>query len=309
MTALDSDQIFEDFERDGFAIIRNVIDGELLAEADEHVKWLVGRYPDLRPEHFHHPLMRDDAFWVRMVTDPRLVEIARLFLGDDIGCFTAHYVCKPALSGHPVLWHQDGAYWKLDPMDALTVWLAVDASMPKNGCLKMVPGSHRIALDGTELRTDVDNMLYSQARAALVEQWVARAGVVDIVLNPGDVSIHHPHILHCSEANRSSSRRCGLDIGYMRATTRISNDGLYLDPLLVHGSPQPGVNTYRAYPRYVQGETIPFAGHDLWNASVDERNTTFGFKPARASDERPIDITRRMVQRLRRGTVKHLEGG
>ena len=48
----------EKYQKDGFAIIRNVIDTELINEAREHIEWLCSKYSNLRPEHLHHPLMR-----------------------------------------------------------------------------------------------------------------------------------------------------------------------------------------------------------------------------------------------------------
>jgi phytanoyl-CoA hydroxylase len=294
----------EQYERDGFAIFRNVIDPELLAEADQHVQWLMSKYPDLRPEHFHHPLMRDDAFWVRLVSDERLLDIAQLFLGPDIALFTAHYICKPPLDGQPVLWHQDGAYWKLDPMDALTLWLAVDQTTPENGCLKMIPGSHKIPLEDPELRTDTPNMLFSSARESLVQQWIDTADVVEIQLNPGDVSIHHPHILHCSEPNTSATRRCGLDMGFIRTTTRITNEGLYLDPILMRGSAVTEINNYRAWPMFDPANTIAFKGHERWDDRATLRNM-YGSFQSDSDAETPIATTQRMIERLQQGTVKN----
>lgn len=293
----------DQFDRDGFAVFRKVIDPALVAEADQHVKWLVHRYADLRPEHFHHPLIRNDAFWVRLVSDSRLLDIAERFLGPDIACFTAHYICKPPFDGHAVLWHQDGAYWNLAPMEALTLWLAVDASTPENGCLKMIPGSHRIPLDKPEVRTGTPNMLYSSSRQALVDEWLERSGVAELCLEPGDVSIHHPHILHCSEPNASARRRCGLDMGFIRTTTRIESRGLYLDPLLMRGFAIPGINRYRAWPAYRPNETIAFAGHETWNRDVSARNGALAVEGPE-DPETPISLTRRMIERLQAGTVK-----
>ena len=298
---LDVNRIRDDYERNGYAIVRNVIDRELLAEADEHIRWLGRKYPDLRPEHYHHPLMRDDAFWVRLVTDPRLLDIAEAILGPDLACFTAHYICKPPHTGQPVFWHQDAAYWQLTPVDALTVWLAVDESSTENGCLRIIPGSHSEPLEAPELRVDTPNMLYSSMRHELVDAWVQRAGVVDVVLQPGDVSIHHPRIIHCSEPNRSAKRRCGLDMGFIRTSTRISNRDLYLDPLLVRGDARPGINTYRQWPAFHPDESIPFRNHAQWDEEVTLRNAGIT-TPAR--DEAPIDIARRMIDRLQSGTVK-----
>ncbi|MGA4847504.1 phytanoyl-CoA dioxygenase family protein [Streptomyces sp. G5(2025)] len=299
---LNRDAVVSEYEKNGFAILRNVLDADLIQEAHEHVEWLGRKYPDLRPEDYHHPLMRNDAFWVRMVTDERIVDIAELFLGPNVACFTAHYVCKPALDGRPVLWHQDGAYWKLQPMEALTVWAAIDESKRENGCLRIIPGSHRIPIHKPTLRTDTPNMLHSQTREDLIEEWVARAGVVDIELEPGDVSIHHPNILHCSEPNTSPKRRCGLDMGFMSTTTTISNKGLYLDPILVRGEPVGAGNQYRSYPEYSPEETIPFRGHEEWNAKVAEINERGRFVTD-SSGGTPLEITHRMMQRLQEGTV------
>ena len=166
------DKIAADYRDQGFAIIRNVIGMDLIEEARNHVAWLINKYPDLRPEHFHHPLIRHDAFWVRLITDDRLVNLAEYFIGPNIACFTAHYICKPSYDGQPVLWHQDAAYWSLEPMNALTIWLAIDTSNSKNGCLRMIPGSHQIPVHSPSLRTDQPNVLFG-VHSSLKE----RAGV------------------------------------------------------------------------------------------------------------------------------------
>ncbi|MEW2274865.1 phytanoyl-CoA dioxygenase family protein [Streptomyces griseofuscus] len=285
------------YREQGFAIIRNVISSDLIEEARNHVEWLMSKYPDLRPEHLHHPLIRNDAFWVRLITDPQLVDIAEHFLGPNLACFTAHYICKPAHDGQSVLWHQDGAYWKLDPMEALTVWLAVDESNRENGCLRMVPGSHLLPLHEPTMRTDTPNMLFSAADEDVVREWSRKRGVVDIELNPGDVSIHHPHLLHHSEPNNSPKRRCGLDIGYISTSTRIRSEGVYLDPILVRGVAREGINQYRSFPAYIPGETIPFQGHEEWNTQISPRD-------AREDGiESPISSTLHMIERLREGSV------
>ena len=87
-----------EYAEQGFSIIRNVVPSELLDEARAHVEWLTRKYPDLRPEHFHHPLIRNDAFWARLVSDSRLVDIAEFFLGPDVACFTAARSRSSAIS-------------------------------------------------------------------------------------------------------------------------------------------------------------------------------------------------------------------
>jgi len=289
----------EKYQKDGFAIIRNVIDAELISEAQEHIKWLCRKYSDLRPEHLHHPLMRDDAFWVRLVTDKRLISIASLFLGDDLACFTAHYICKQPYDGYAVLWHQDGAYWRLDPLEAITIWLAIDESNSERGCLRMLPGSHNLPLQKIQSRSDVPNMLASSIENLNV---IDESKVVDVILQPGDVSIHHPLIIHGSNSNTSSYRRCGLDIGFMKASTKITNTGLYLNPILASGKADP-TRCYRPWPLYNPRNTIPFRGHELWNDQAHKMNQTF--TPIKNStDVDPLSMTENMIQRLQEGTVK-----
>ena len=69
-----------------------------------------------------------------------------MFVGPNIALFASHYLCKPAVRGPPVLWHQDGSYWPLEPMEVVTLWLAVDDSLPENGCMRVIPGTHSSGL-------------------------------------------------------------------------------------------------------------------------------------------------------------------
>jgi phytanoyl-CoA hydroxylase len=297
-----SDVVRTDYASKGFAVIRKAVDPDLLAEVRAHVEWLQAKFPGLRPEHLHHPLMRDDAFWAYLVCHVRLTDVARRFLGPDLACFTAHYICKPPRDGLPVLWHQDGAYWKLAPMEALTVWLAVDRSHRGNGCLEMIPGSHRVAIAPPVLRAGADNMLSSEVDAGLVDEWAERAGIEHVELDPGDLSIHHPNILHRSQPNRSNERRCGLDIGYISTATRIENRGLYMNPWLVSGRARGGVNTYCRLPTYDPASSIDFAERAAWDELARARNQEH---PSRdpAVDEAPLDLALRMMARLEAGTV------
>jgi ectoine hydroxylase-related dioxygenase (phytanoyl-CoA dioxygenase family) len=257
---LDRAAALRTYEADGYLIFRGVIDAALIAEASDHVAWLQQRHPELRGEQLSHELVAADPFWVRLVSDDRLLDIAGIFLGPDIALFASHYISKPPFSGQPVLWHQDGAYWPLEPMNVVTLWLAVDPSLPENGCLRVIPGSHRGDLHGVRQRDDTDNVLGSESAVDVDE---TRA--VDVILAPGDVEVHHPKIMHGSNANTSPSRRCGLTIRYIPTSTRIvTAQQPYASALLVRG--RPGVNVYQPRPVFVPGEHFDFAGSERWLA-------------------------------------------
>ncbi len=247
----------ETYEREGFVVFPPVIDENLVREAQNHVAWLQKRHPELRPEQYHHNLVREDPFWVRLVADDRLLDIAEQFIGPDIALFASHYICKPPFDGQAVLWHQDGAYWPLEPMEVITLWLAVDDSLPENGCMRVIPATHRMDLQAVRQRTDVANVLSSEIDPAQVDE--SRA--VDVVLRAGGVSIHHPNLIHGSNANRSPLRRCGLTIRYIPTTTRIVTDTPpWPSAFLLRGKAVPGINEYQPWPEYVEGKHMPFRG-------------------------------------------------
>lgn len=250
--------VVREYEEAGYVIFRRVLDADLLAEASGHVAWLQQRHPDLRGEDLTHELVARDPFWVRLVSDDRLLDIAEQFVGSNIALFASHYISKPPFSGKPVLWHQDGAYWPLEPMKVVTLWLAIDESTPENGCVRLIPGSHREELHEVRLRDDVDSVLGSESAMEVDE-----SAAVDLVLAPGDVEVHHPNIVHGSNANTSPRRRCGLTIRYIPTSTKIVCDHPpFASALLMRGDP--GVNVYQPRPRFVAGECFPFAGANQW---------------------------------------------
>ena len=258
MTGTLTDSALEQYERDGYVIFRDVIDAELLAEADDHVAWLQERHPDVRPEQLGHLFMRDDPFWVRLISDDRLVDIASIFVGPDVALFASHYISKPPFSGQPVLWHQDGPLWPLEPVKVVTLWLAVDHSTPENGCVRLIPGSHRWDSAAVREAKEVENVLGVEIAVDVDE-----SQAVDMVLHPGDVEVHHPNIVHGSNANTSPNRRCGLTIRYIPTSTRITTEEQpFPSAFLLRGAA--GVNSYQPRPSFVTGRHLPFRGHEEW---------------------------------------------
>lgn len=248
-----NDPMRTQYEEQGYVIARNVLDESLVAEAAAHVEWLLKRHPDLRPEQLGHTLVADDPFWVRLVSDERLLDIAAKFIGEDIALFASHYICKPPGDGQAVLWHQDGSYWPLDPMRVVSLWLAVDESTPENGCLRVIPGSHRESLKELQPRADGTNVLGSGLDIDAVQ--AKRA--VDLRLSPGDVSIHHPNIIHGSEPNTSSRWRRGLTIRYIPTSTRITTPKPWPCAFLLRGKAVPGVNDYLPRPPFDPSKHSP----------------------------------------------------
>jgi len=253
---------------DGYVIVRNVLDPETIKQASAHVQWLQEQHPEVDPELLEHWYMRDDPFWVNLVRDKRILDVVEQFIGPNIATFASHYVCKPPRTGKTIHWHQDGSYWPLKPMEVLSVWLAVDESSPENGCMRLVPGSHKEGLKSkgltpAEFEKHVQQV-HKGAAKSLFE--VEESKIADICLHPGDISIHHPSIIHGSNANTSSKRRCGLTIRYIPTSTQIVLDSdLDIDKhskgtcFLIRGHASGNVpNPYRTIPHYVEGKHFKF---------------------------------------------------
>ncbi|MBK7257213.1 MAG: phytanoyl-CoA dioxygenase family protein [Ignavibacteriae bacterium] len=249
----------EIYDREGYVVVREAIDSALVEEAQRHVHWLLEKNPGVRPEQLHAHLAWNDPFWVRLISDNRLLDIAQQFVGPDIALFATHYICKPPRTGQAVLWHQDGSYWPIEPMNVITMWLAVSDSMPANGCMRVIPRTHHLVLEQHEERKDVDNVLGS----AMKEQYVDESKAIDVILKAGDLSIHHPNTIHGSEANTSDLWRMGLTIRYIPTTTRLLKPEMAA-PFLLRGNAVPGINDYRPRPRYQDGVHMAFAGCDRW---------------------------------------------
>lgn len=242
------------YAHEGYMIFRDVLDRELIAAAYEHVDWLLDRHPELGPEQLGHRLAREDPFWLRLVSDDRLLDIAEQFIGPDIALFATHYLCKPPRTGRPVRWHQDGAFWPLEPMNPITLWLAITASDTENGCLRVIPRTQTMELKGMKETDATDSVLGREIDAQIDD-----TAAVELELDPGDVSVHHPNILHSSNANRSDRWRRALTIRYIPTSTRITR----LDeasPFLLRGRAVHGVNDYLPVPRFRDGIHMSFAG-------------------------------------------------
>ena len=249
-------EIKQEYAEQGIVVIPNVIDQALVKEAQGHIEWMAKKYPDLRPEQYHHKLIVDDPFWIRLCAEPLLMDVIEPFIGSNIALFGAHYISKPPRIGHPVLFHQDGNYWPLEPMEVITIWLAVDDSTPENGCMQVIPGSHREQrLYAHRSNQEVANVLSSE-----LDQEIDREKIVDVVVPAGGVSLHDPYLIHGSEANLSDTRRCGLTLRYIPTTTLIKRDAH--PAYLCRGHVVEGLNWYPAWPKFRAGDHFPFRGCD-----------------------------------------------
>ena len=107
-----------------------------------------------------------------------------------------------------VSFHQDAKYIGLEPHNWVTVWLAVTDANENNGCMRMLPGSHKDNLKYHEQKFDKNNLL---TRGQTIKN-ISLKKTDPIILKAGEISLHHPLIVHGSGLNLSDDRRIGFVI-------------------------------------------------------------------------------------------------
>ncbi|BBK34435.1 phytanoyl-CoA dioxygenase PhyH [Stella humosa] len=149
---------------------------------------------------------------------PAILERIEPLIGPDILCWETVLFTKEAGGPEFISWHQDLTYWGLEPGDqVITAWLALSPSTVESGCMRVVPGSHMLDLAPHRDTYDPDNLL-SRGQEVAVE--VKAGDWVDLVLAPGEMSLHHVNIVHGSDRNRSNDRRIGFAARYFATQVR-----------------------------------------------------------------------------------------
>jgi ectoine hydroxylase-related dioxygenase (phytanoyl-CoA dioxygenase family) len=166
----------------------------------------------------------------QLVRHPAILDAVEDVLGPNLFCWGSQFFTKNARDESYVSWHQDGTYWGLSSPDVVTAWVALTPSVPENGCMRVVPGTHKSQVPHSD--TFAESNLLSRGQEVAVEVDLAHA--VDVVLRPGQMSLHHVLIFHGSEPNGSDMRRVGFAIRYV--PTYVSQaSGIRESALLVRG--------------------------------------------------------------------------
>ena len=148
---------------------------------------------------------------------PAILDAVEDVLGPDILAWTSSMFAKDARDPSYVSWHQDLTYWGLAPPSVTTAWLALNPSKAENGCMRVIPGSHRQEIVDHRDTFAQSNML-SRGQEIAVEFDQSQA--IDLDLEPGQMSLHHVKLFHASNPNTSTERRYGYSIRYIASEVR-----------------------------------------------------------------------------------------
>ncbi len=164
----------------------------------------------------------DYEFIWKISTLPKILDVIEELIGPDVMLLATHFFCKYGPREKFVAWHQDVTYWGLEPPDAVTAWYAIDDSDVGNGCMQVIPGSHHKGVQEHGKSDQEGNLLSINQEVPVTEDEADTA--VDLILQAGEMSIHHGMIIHGSLPNHSTRRRCGLTIRYISPSIRQAED-------------------------------------------------------------------------------------
>lgn len=158
--------------------------------------------------HISFPFMADIAF------NKKIISAAASLVGENISLLGTVLFAKEPKSSSYVSWHQDSTYMGLDfdtisgtlSNSLVTGWLALTHSNEDNGCVAVIPKTQHQGMVKHDDTFDEDNIL---TRGQIIPD-IDKSKAVNLVLRPGQMSLHGPWLVHGSLPNNSDSRRIGL---------------------------------------------------------------------------------------------------
>ena len=199
---------------------------DYIAQKNEELKALAPRehYRVLSETHTVLP-------WVYAIaSNTAVLDVVEQLIGPNILIWSSRWFSKMPSDKTYVSWHQDATYWGLSPLKVATAWIALSESIPENGCMRVIPESHKMALL-PQIETYAPDNALTRGQEIAVEVDEKRA--IDIVLRPGQMSLHHVLIVHGSKANTSDKPRIGIAIRYI--APEVKQDGERPVAMLVRG--------------------------------------------------------------------------
>ncbi len=251
-----SDAQIQQYQHDGYVIPNfRLRDQEIDEIASAHDR-LLAKHPEFTD--YCPAVLAFDTWFLGIARHPEILGMVQQLIGEHFALWNSSFFAKPPRVGTRTPWHQDGEYWPIRPLATCSVWIAVDPATTENGCLRIIPGSHRRRELGQHDFNGAKGLsLPLELRRGEFDESQAR----DIVLERGQVSLHDIFLIHGSEPNHSEHPRRGMTLRYMPTTSVYRRDLAGSRPA---GSPQAGGASSRKGPLAMSERTLYLMrGQDL----------------------------------------------
>jgi ectoine hydroxylase-related dioxygenase (phytanoyl-CoA dioxygenase family) len=159
--------------------------------------------------------------WVaRLATRPSILDLVELLIGPDLALWHSQWMVKMphagGLANAPLPWHQDEVNFAFEPPVAVTAWIALSPATRENGAMQFVPGSHTGAVLSFESNARDERSPVTRGPVVGIDTTSA----VDVCLQPGEVSFHHPRLVHASGTNGGDAPRVAILLRYVPTYVR-----------------------------------------------------------------------------------------
>jgi len=228
----------------------------------------IERYPGFSD--YCPALLPLDPGFLEFARDETILNMVGQVLGDNFALWNSSFFAKPARVGTRTPWHQDGEYWAMRPLANCTVWMAIDDATPDNGCLRVIPGSHK----GKRLRQhQVNNASGLALNQELTQNEFEESDAVDMVMDAGQISLHDVYLVHGSEPNLSDHPRRGMTLRFMPTSSYYDRE---IERRQNASSPYPSLNeqelrNLQRVPLYLMRGT-DLCGRNRYAGSFSEEN-------------------------------------
>lgn len=200
-------------------------------EADKYRQKLESAEAILGPLHFKPSIYTLLRSAYELASHPAILDAVESIIGANIMLYDATFIIKEPNSPAHVSWHQDLTYWGLSHTEKVTSsWLAISDATPENGCMQMVPGSHKKGQLEHLNTDDKDNVLYLGQEV----QGADLSSAAYCPLKRGEASIHHGWTVHSSLPNKTNDRRIGFNAQYI-APEVYNTSGIKIPAMLMRG--------------------------------------------------------------------------
>ena len=207
MSYLSSNQL-KQYEDQGFVSPINIFSKDKAKEIRNEIELIENKIPGELEKSGRYNAHLISPLLDKVTHNSKILDAVQCLIGKNIlVCGTTLFIKNPNEKGF-VSYHQDAKYIGLEPHNWVTAWVAITDSNEKNGCMRMWPGSHKDNLKEHDQKFNEGNLL---TRGQTVKN-VPKEKTTPLILNAGQMSLHHPTVVHGSDLNRSNDRRIGFVI-------------------------------------------------------------------------------------------------
>ena len=207
MTYLSSNQL-KQYEDEGFVSPIDIFSKDKAKEIRNEIELIEKEMPNELEKsgrynaHLISPLLDE------VTHNSEILDAVQSLIGKDIlVCGTTLFIKNPNVKGF-VSYHQDAKYIGLEPHNWVTAWVAITDSNEHNGCMRVWSGSHKDNLKDHDQNFNERNLL---TRGQTIKN-VPKKKTTPLILKAGQMSLHHPTVVHGSDLNHSNDRRIGFVI-------------------------------------------------------------------------------------------------